>query len=136
MEWSAKISTSCLRTLDDSKFDRITLLPLTEDLLKIRSKIKEDIKNLVTKLNDSKSLEDWRNLAEVLGTRLTIFNRRRGNEVYQMLVSKFEGRNERKKAEIEEIRSSLSPLEKRLVQRYRISYFSRIIFFICFFTAK
>ena len=117
MEWSAKINTAALRTLDDSKFNRVTLLPITDDLLIIRAHLHKEIPRLTAKLNDSKELSDWRALAEAVGSRLTIFNRRRGNEVYQMLVERFKNRNQKKEAEIEEIKKSLSPLEKRLMQR-------------------
>ena len=117
MEWSGRINTAALRTMDDSKFNRITLLPITDDLMVIRTYVQKQIPKLTSKLNDSKSLSDWRTLAEVVGSRLTIFNRRRGNEVFQMVVKKFQSRNDRKEAEIEEIKSSLSPLEKRLMER-------------------
>ena len=117
MEWCGRINTAALRTMDDSKFNRITLLPITDDLLIIRTHVQTEIPKLTARLNDSKTLFDWRTLAEVVGSRLTIFNRRRGNEVYQMLIKKFKSRNERKESEIEEIKLSLSPLEKRLMQR-------------------
>ena len=103
--------------MDDSKFNRITLLPITDDLLIVRKHLQTEIPRLTEKLNDSKDLDDWRAFAEAVGCRLTIFNRRRGNEVYQMLISKFESRDQRKESEIEEIKNSLSPLEKRLMDR-------------------
>ena len=117
LEWVAKISTVCLKTMDENKFNKVTLLPLTEDLLKVRSHLKVKIPEVTAKLNSDPCLEDWRYLAELVGTRLTIFNRRRGNEVYQLLVSKFTSRNQTKEAEIEEIKNSLTSIEKRLMQR-------------------
>ena len=128
MEWKARISTVALRTLDDSKFNRVTMLPITDDLLKIRTYIKDQIPKLTAALHESKSLDDWRSLAEVLGVRLSIFNRRRGNEVYQMLVTKFEDRNKRKDAEIKEIKDSLSPLEIRLMERL-VAFFINICYY-------
>eukprot|EP00111_Clytia_hemisphaerica_P010257 TCONS_00029999-protein len=116
MEWKARISTVALRTLDDSKFNRVTLLPITDDLMKVRSYIKGQIPKLTAALHESKCLDDWRSLAEVIGVRLSIFNRRRGNEVYQMLVTKFKDRNQRKDAEIKEIKDNLTPLEIRLME--------------------
>ncbi|XP_066928482.1 uncharacterized protein [Clytia hemisphaerica] len=122
MEWKARISTVALRTLDDSKFNRVTLLPITDDLMKVRSYIKGQIPKLTAALHESKCLDDWRSLAEVIGVRLSIFNRRRGNEVYQMLVTKFKDRNQRKDAEIKEIKDNLTPLEIRLMESLEIVY--------------
>jgi len=84
MEWKAKISAVCHRTLDDNKFHREILLPITENLLKVRTFLKEQIPIITDRLRMTKCVEDWRYLAELVGTRLTIFNRRRGNEVYQL----------------------------------------------------
>lgn len=117
MEWVAKISTVCIKTMDENKFNKITLLPITEDLLKLRQFLKQQIPILTSGLNEKRDLETWRELAEVVSTRLTVFNRRRGNEVNQLLVEKFNEREKWKKAEMEEIKNSLSPLEKRLVKR-------------------
>ena len=72
---------------------------------------------LTKQVSDSPTLEDWRALAEVVGIRLTIFSRRRGNEVFQLLVSRFNDKEKWKKAEMDEIRKSLNPLENHLMQR-------------------
>ena len=117
LEWVSQISSICLKTMDTNKFNKVTLLPITEDVLKVRAFLKEEIVSTTGKLQQNPCVENWRNLAELVGTRLTIFNRRRGNEVYQMLIVKFCNRNERTNAEIKEIRSSLTGLEKRLIKR-------------------
>jgi len=117
IEWKARIATVCHRTLDDNKFNKVVLLPITEDLLKVRSFLKEEIPIITNRLRVTKKTEDWRYLAELVGTRLTIFNRRRGNEVYQLLITKFSDRKKKKNAEIDEIKNSLTPLEKRLANR-------------------
>ena len=117
-EWVAQISTVCLKTMDESKFNRVTLLPITEDLLKLRTFLKMEIPKTTQKLKESKDLESWRHLAEILATRSTIFNRRRGNEVFQLVVKRFNDRHVWKDTEMSEIKDSLSPLEKRLAERY------------------
>ena len=113
----AKISTVCLKTMVVNKFNKVMLLPLTEDLMKIRTFLKQKIPELTLKLNDDATLSTWRSLVEAVGIRLTIFNRRRGNEILQLLVSRFIDRNKWKEAEMEEIKQSLSPLEKELMKR-------------------
>ena len=57
--------------------------------MKVRSYLQKRIPVLTKQVSDSPTLEDWRALAEVVGIRLTIFSRRRGNEVFQLLVSRF-----------------------------------------------
>ena len=85
--------------------------------MKVRSYLKKRIPVLTKQVSDSPTLEDWRALAEVVGIRLTIFSRRRGNEVFQLLVSRFNDKEKWKKAEMDEIRKSLNPLENHLMQR-------------------
>lgn len=122
LEWSSKISSISVKTLGDNKFNKVQLLPVTDDLMKIRKFMKDQIKVRTLCLLENQSLHNWRSLAEVLGARLTIFNRRRGNEVYQLLLSRFKTRDKWKSAEMEDIKSTLTTLEKQLMNRY---YFSR-----------
>ena len=117
LEWSQQISTVAVRTMNTSKFNKVQLLPITEDLLKIRKFMIDSINIHLNSLLRSKDVSSWRRLAEVLGSRLTVFNRRRSNEVYQLLVSRFQDRDKWKGQELSEIKDSLSSLEKTLVDR-------------------
>ena len=117
LEWQTKISSLCRKALDVNKFNKVQLLPFTEDLLKVRQYMKEQIPLLTKQLNSSPTLELWRKLAEIAGSHLTVFNRHRGNEVFNLLVSRFMQREKFKEAEMEEIRKSLTPLERRLMNR-------------------
>ena len=117
LEWSVRIAAVGLRSLADTKFAKIQLLPVTEDLLKLRSHLKLQILELTEQLSEEPKLEIWRALAECVGSRLTIFNRRRSNEVYQLLVSRYLNSDKWKAAEMPEIKDSLTALEKRLMDR-------------------
>ena len=117
LEWAPKISTVCLKTMDVNKFNKIMLLPLTEDIMKVRNYLKRKIPDLTSQVAELPTLENWRALAEAMGIRLTIFNRRRGNEAFQLLISRYNDKNKWKEAEMDEIKKSLSPLEKRLMRR-------------------
>ena len=48
LEWRPQILSVCLKTLDPNKFDKVMLLPLTEDTMKVRSYLKKRI-SLLTK---------------------------------------------------------------------------------------
>ena len=61
------------------------------------------------------NLQDWKSLAEVLGAKMTIFNRRRGNEVFQLFFTRFQQREKWREAEMKEIK--LTPLEQMLTKR-------------------
>ena len=63
-------------------------------------------------------LVDWRLLAEIIITRLTIFNKRRGNEVSSLLLKRYVDRNAHNKTIHEDILKSFTPLEKKLMNRY------------------
>ena len=117
LEWSAKISSICLKNMDTNKFNKLQLLPITEDLLKIRGYMKDNIPAFTKSLHENPKIETWRKLAELTGSRLTIFNRRRGNEVFNLLVTRFKEKDKFRTSEIEEIKDSLTALEKRLMQR-------------------
>ena len=117
LEWSTRISSISLKNMDVNKFNKIKLLPVTDDLLKLREFLKNQIPKLTEELKGSPSLETWRSLAELAGIRLTIFNRRRGNEVFNLLLKRFKERKTYQANELEEIKKSLTPLEKRLMNR-------------------
>ena len=42
LEWASQISSICLKTMDTNKFNKVTLLPITEDVLKVRSFLKKE----------------------------------------------------------------------------------------------
>ena len=85
LEWSGKISTISLNNLDINKFNKVQLLPVTEDLMEVRRYMKQNIVILTEELKKKPTLDTWRLLAELTASRLTIFNRRRGNEVMNLL---------------------------------------------------
>ena len=61
--------------MDVNKFNKIMLLPLTEDIMKVRNYLKRKIPDLTSQVAELPTLENWRALAEAVGIRLTIFDR-------------------------------------------------------------
>lgn len=115
LEWETKVSSTCLKNMNVNRFNKVQLLPITEDLMKVRDFMKEKIPELTSSLMADPSLETWRKLAEITGARLTIFNRRRGNEVFNMVQTRFNEREKYRANEMKEIKDSLTSLEKRLM---------------------
>ena len=93
------------------------LLPLTEDLLKVREYLHISIPNALKALRENATLENWRALAELIGIRMTIFKRGRANEVFGLLITRFLNRRKWKKAEMKDVKNFLTPLERRLMNR-------------------
>ena len=118
LEWGIKISSVSLRTLSLNKFNKVKCLPLTKDLLIIRKHLLQQIPILTAELDAKPVLQTWRCLSEMLGVRLTMFNCRRISEVFGMLISHFNDRQKWKSQELDEVKTSLSPLEQQLMKRY------------------
>ena len=78
-EWSTHVSSASLRTIADNNFNKKEYLPVTNDLLKIKQHCVEKMASLSKIVAESPEIKGWRELAEIVITRLTIFNKRRGN---------------------------------------------------------
>lgn len=122
MEWSQRINVISHKTLNTNRFEKVQLLPVTEDLLKLREYLKVGIRIYTEKLSVEVSMKNWRTLAEILGTRVTIFNRRRSSEVFQILISRYNERNKWKDSQVADFKDSLTPLEQKLMNRYYLPF--------------
>lgn len=123
-EWAEKVSSHALQTLAERKFNEPSLLPLTEDVVKLKGFLLKEMQTLITLLNGSQvSVSIWRDLAMATLCRVTVFNKRRGGETGQMLLSSYVNRRTNwKEAENLEVTSTLEPLEIKLMNRYIILY--------------
>ena len=117
LEWKNNISTSAVRSLGDKQFEKPEVLPLTSDLLKLRSYLKEEITASVGRLMSTPTLFEWRFLAELTASRLIIFNKRRGNECTKLTIEQFESRPKWSEHQMSDVIDSLQPLEKELCKR-------------------
>ena len=117
VEWSIKIFSASLRTLGDNKFNKLQLLPTTEDLVKLKKFCEDSTLHSKAELKSSPSLNNWRELAEVTIARILVFNKRRGDEPSNLLIQRYESRHNYAQAVHSDIQKSLSPLEKQLMHR-------------------
>ena len=122
-EWTGKISSIALTTLDNSKFKAPKVLPVSSDLVMLRGYLFKEMASSIRNLKLSVTLEDWRKLAEATVTRLIIFNKRRANEVAKLAIAQYLERPLWNENGIEEVQNSLQPLEKELCERYIASLF-------------
>jgi len=67
---------------------------------------------------ENPNIQNWRELTELTICRLTIFNKRRSNEPSNLLVKRYLTREQKAARNVhKDILSSLSPIEKQLMQR-------------------
>ena len=114
------------RTIADSNFNKQDFLPVTSNLLKVKDYCLSRTETLIVDLQKSVDKQHWRELAEVVITRLTIFNKRRGKEVSSILLKRYQDRADYGKALHDDVLESLSPLEKKLMERYFLTFSSAI----------
>ena len=78
-EWSKKVTSHALQNLSYKKHNKPQILPVTNDLLALRTFLTESITALTADVRRNAMKENWRRLAVLALARLIIFNKRRGN---------------------------------------------------------
>ena len=79
-EWLIKISSAALRTLSDGQFRKSQVLPVTEDLMKLREYLLAEIPKAMQQLLQIPEVVTWRQLSEMTVARILTLNKWRGNE--------------------------------------------------------
>jgi hypothetical protein len=79
-EWSNCMSCPSLATLKTKGYNKPVELPSTSDLMKLKAYTEEQLKQYTAKLKEQPQYKYWRSLAEVVLTRLAVFNKRRATE--------------------------------------------------------
>lgn len=116
-EWSHRVSHHSLSTLEAGKFNKVELLPLADDLEKLRKSILSKISSTTQVLAEQPQVEAWSHLAQATLARLVIFNKRRGGEASKMLTESYLHRPDWKQVNNSEIMASLSGFERELSRR-------------------
>lgn len=119
LEWSNRISSNALATMQTRKINHTTLLPLTSDLKKLNSFIDKEIitnKNIVM---EQSSKEAWLSLAQLTLTRIILFNKRRSGEVSRMRIKHYRDIDWTTE-NTEELQQSLTELEIKLANSLKL----------------
>ena len=85
-EWSYRVSHHSLSALSTKKFNKVNLLPLAEDLEKLRKSVLSKMSSNAEILEQHPQLEVWSELAQATLVRLVLFYKGRGGEASKMLV--------------------------------------------------
>ena len=121
-EWSTRISKVALNTMAENNYKKIELRPLTADLIKLRTHLKDSLNFLIPKVRDDQKVQTWRELAETTEVYATVFNRRRLSEISKITIEQFQSRVQGITGGISQIEHSLKPVEVQLGKR--LDFFS------------
>ena len=80
-EWSDLISSGALLRLNTAKMNKGQSLPLTEDIEKLQTFLKDQSKIIKLNMETVISKSSWDKLNSITLTQLVMFNRKRGGEV-------------------------------------------------------
>ena len=96
MEWSDEVAVHALGTLQENKRNTVKLLPLSSDVVRLSTYIKETSASVAENLAQSSGHGEavntekaWRHLAELTLADVITFNRRRQGEVSKMSVEDY-----------------------------------------------
>ena len=113
MEWTDQVARGALSTLREKRWNNPPLIPLTRDIQILQKYLDSEMharKELL--LRDGASPTAHKAFAEVVLTRLMLFNRRRQGEAGRLRVADFAMRRPSNADDV--VIDSLSPLEKEL----------------------
>ena len=115
-EWKDHITTIGTVTLQTEKHNKMDLLPLTTDLVKLNEQLHADIAKHCEILKDvqQRSRYNWMSLANPTLALITLFNKRRGSEVSMMRLKSYTERPDWRKHANKEIVDSFSESEKTM----------------------
>ena len=136
-EWTSSVSAHSLATFKHRKYNNPIQLPSVADLLKLKSYQESRMRKLADKLALQPSYSSWRELCEVVFTRVVIFNRRRSGEMAKLALPAYQNRPRWEEVASDEIKASLTALEKQLLKRYVPVFLSLLhVYFDCFLRAR
>ena len=123
-EWTDEIAGSAHRTLENRHLNQPPLLPLTSDVMKLMSHIKDvhsqSLSIIFEERYDEHFCRSFRSLGESVLCQLILFNRRRQGEVSKVLLNLFnENSKELPVPKYPEVQKTLSPLERFLCHNFR-----------------
>ena len=118
MEWADEISSIAITSLKVSHHNRPSLLPMTDDLIKLKKYLYKTIETCQKLLCSGElTAVTWREMAEATLTWILLFNKRRSSEVSMMLISSYKDRPDWKKTTNKELVGSFTVVEKMLLDK-------------------
>jgi len=125
--WSDRIGSVAHQTARERQFNTKEVLPATDDIMILQAYQDEQIKENMKLLSKETSMNNWKELAYFVLSKVQTFNFRRGNETAKMQLKKYLDRANWKEGNME-IYNSLDKLEKELAKRLvPTKYFTKVL---------
>ena len=122
IEWKTKVSSIAMKTITCEKRNKPDLIPLTADLVKIKTYLESAIPELSDRLTAEPNTENYVNLVDCLVSRIILFNKRRGGEVARMTRAVYENVSKPTAGAsgLDDIAKTLSRTEQELCSRLKL----------------
>ncbi|XP_031144240.1 uncharacterized protein LOC116042262 isoform X1 [Sander lucioperca] len=111
-EWNHYVSHRARTNLEENKWNKKEMIPLTEDVIQLQKYLKSMEKNAREKLMEGPDPKAYSMLSETILSQIILFNRRRQGEAAKMLLETYETKN--MEALNEDVMQCLSKLERDL----------------------
>ena len=113
--WNTRVAHFALQTKDAKKYDKVNVLPLTEDLKRLSEATKNAIESQTAAGVNTR--EEFVGLTKRVLSRLLVFNKRRPTEVSRILLSSWVRREEFRRETTCEIKENMGRLERQLYNK-------------------
>jgi hypothetical protein len=111
------VLSTALMTLKLKRLEGPEMLPLTQDLIKLKKHVDSSIRSTAQKLSRDPSYSLWRQLLQLTLAVITTFNKRRGGEVSKLLLDSYVDRPDWSRIANQDVVSSLREIDKTLINR-------------------
>lgn len=117
IKWGLQVTKLARMVLSEKNFNKSTQLPLPEDVKKLATFMTESLANADT---TDESYENFRQIAQLVLARLTLYNRRRCHEVQALRLKSYQARKKDADEIAVEMVGELTTFEKELLKRQEV----------------
>lgn len=115
-EWNHYVSHRARTNLEENKWYKKEMIPLTEDVIQLQKYLKSTEENATEKLREGPDPKAYAMLSESILSQIILFNRRRQGEAAKMLLETYENKNT--EALNEDVMQCLTKFERDLSNEF------------------
>ncbi len=115
-EWNHYVSHCARTNLEENKWYKKEMIPLTEDVIQLQKYLKSTEENAMEKLREGHDPKAYVMLSESILSQIILFNRRRQGEAAKMLLETYENKNT--EALNEDVMQCLTKFERDLSNEF------------------
>lgn len=115
-EWNHYVAHRARTNLEENKWNKKEMIPLTDDVIKLQKYLKSLQENAKRKLTEGPDPRAYNMLSEAVLAQIILFNRRRQGEAAKMFLETYEAKNT--ESLNEDVMQCLSKLEQDLSKEF------------------